>query len=217
MSFSLICKDEFIGFYKSKVMIFLWVGLPLLALILHLTLPSAQVGTSLTFFTAILVSSIAGLLASVMLAVNIINEKDTRVYDLFLIRPIRRWYLLISKFLAVFVCVSIACILAIAVGLFIDFAQTGTVVTNGLLDNFIMTLSVIAISSSFGIIIGVISPSIVVGVILVIFVGNYISSIPTIILAYKLENAVSLIVLLGVIATAIFLSLAMVVFNRKEF
>jgi len=32
----LLFKDELTGFYKSKVMIFLWIGLPLMAVLLHL-------------------------------------------------------------------------------------------------------------------------------------------------------------------------------------
>jgi len=69
MSFSLILKDEFKGFYKSKVMIFLWIGLPLLAVILHLFITDDSIPMST--ITAIVVSNIGGLLAAVMITVNI--------------------------------------------------------------------------------------------------------------------------------------------------
>ena len=123
-------------------------------------------------FTSILVSSIGGLLSAAMIAVNIINEKDARVYDLFLIRPIKRWYLLISKFLAVFICVSIASTIAISFGIFIDYIESPEILNlllENVIESYIMTLSVIAISTAFGIFIGVVAPSIVVGVIIVIF------------------------------------------------
>jgi len=220
MSFSLIFKDELKGFYISKVMIFLWIGLPVLAFLIHLTSSNAE-NMPLSFFTALIVSSIGGLLASVMLTVNIINEKDTSVYDLFLIRPIKRWYLLLSKFLAVYICVSIACILAISIGILVDYIESPIIldlIMQNIVDSFIMTLSIIGISSAVGILIGVISPSIVVGVILVIFIGNYVSSIPTIIpFMFDVENPVAIVLALGIIITIILMSLGIIIFNKKEF
>jgi len=219
MSFSLILKDEFKGFYKSKVMIFLWIGLPALAFLLHFFL--SDLYSSLSMLTALLVSNIGGLLAAVMLTVNIINEKDTRVYDLFLIRPLKRWHLMLSKFLAVFICVSIACLLAIILGIAVDFFQSSIpidIILQNLVDPLIMTFSVIAISSAVGILFGVISPSILVGVVLVIFVGNYISTIPSIIpLAFEFDNPATIVFAIGVIFTIVLMSLAIVVFKRKEF
>ncbi|PNX46742.1 MAG: hypothetical protein BV457_07110 [Thermoplasmata archaeon M9B1D] len=219
MSFSLILKDEFKGFYKSKVMIFLWIGLPILAFILHFFLSDAY-GT-LSTLTAVLVSNIGGLLAAVMLTVNIINEKDTRVYDLFLIRPLKRWHLVVSKFLAVFICVSIACLLAITLGIAVDFFQSSIpidIIAQNLVDPLIMTFSVIAISSATGILFGVISPSILVGVVLVIFVGNYISSIPSIVpFVFDIKDPVIYVLAIGVIFTIVLMSLGIILFERKEF
>ena len=219
MSFSLILKDEFKGFYKSKVMIFLWIGLPILAFILHFFL-SDTYGT-LSTLTAVLVSNIGGLLAAVMLTVNIINEKDTRVYDLFLIRPLKRWHLVVSKFLAVFICVSIACLLAITLGIAVDFFQSSIpidIIAQNLVDPLIMTFSVIAISSATGILFGVISPSILVGVVLVIFVGNYISSIPSIVpFVFDIKDPVIYVLAIGVIFTIVLMSLGIILFERKEF
>jgi ABC-type transport system involved in multi-copper enzyme maturation permease subunit len=220
MSFSLLFKDELIGFYKSKVMIFLWFGLSALAVLIHLSSPNDIDGMPLSVFTALLVSSISGLLSSVMLAVNIINEKDTRVYDLFLIRPIKRWYLLVSKFLAVYLCVSIACIIAISVGVLIDYSESQIFfesIMKNVADSFIMTLSIIGISSAFGILIGVVSSSIIVGVILVIFVGNYISVIPTLPLIFNISNPVVFVIIIGIILTTIFMTLAILFFNKKQF
>ncbi len=221
MSFSLIFKDELKGFYKSKVMIFLWVGLPVLALLVHISTSNSAEGMPISLITSLIVSSIGSLLASVMLTVNIINEKDTHVYDLFLIRPIKRWHLLVSKFLAVYICVSIACILAISLGVMIDYFESEIFldfIMESVTESFIMSLSVIAISSGVGILIGVISPSIVVGVVLVIFVGNYVSSIPSIIpFVFDIENPVAIVLALGVIVTIILMALGILSFNRKQF
>ena len=219
MSFSLIFKDELMGFYKSKTMIFLWIGLPVLAILIHVSSQSTDM--SLSILVSLVVSSIGGLLASVMLTVNIINEKDTRVYDLFLIRPLKRWHILVSKFLAVYICVSIACIIAISIGLLVDYSESQIafdIIVQNIFEPFIMTLSVIAISSSIGILIGVVAPSILVGVLLVIFGGNYVSSIPSIIpFIFNIENPFNIVLMLGIIITIVLMGLSILLFNKKEF
>lgn len=219
MSFSLIFKDELMGFYKSKAMIFLWIGLPLLAILVHVSSQSADM--SLSILVSLVVSSIGGLLASVMLTVNIINEKDTKVYDLFLIRPLKRWHILISKFLAVYICVSIASIIAILIGLLVDYTKSQIafdIIAQNIFEPFIMTLSIIAISSAVGVLIGVVAPSILVGVLLVIFGGNYVSSIPSIIpFVFNIENPFTIVLILGIIITTILMALSIILFNKKEF
>jgi ABC-2 type transport system permease protein len=219
MSFSLIFKDELMGFYKSKAMIFLWIGLPLLAIIVHVSSQSADM--SLSILVSLVVSSIGGLLASVMLTVNIINEKDTKVYDLFLIRPLKRWHILVSKFLAVYICVSIACIIAISIGLLVDYTESQIafdIIVQNIYEPFIMTLSIIAISSAVGVLIGVVAPSILVGVLLVIFGGNYVSSIPSIIpFVFNIKNPFTIVLILGIIITTVLMALSILLFNKKEF
>ena len=219
MSFSLIFKDELMGFYKSKAMIFLWIGLPLLAILIHVSSQSADM--SLSILVSLVVSSIGGLIASVMLTVNIINEKDTKVYDLFLIRPLKRWHIITSKFIAVYICVSIACIIAIFIGLLADYTESQIafdIIIQNIFEPFIMTLSIIAISSAVGILIGVVAPSILVGVLLVIFVGNYVSSIPSIIpFVFNIQNPFTIVLILGLTITTVLMVLSILLFNKKEF
>jgi ABC-2 type transport system permease protein len=219
MSFSLIFKDELMGFYKSKAMIFLWIGLPLLAILIHVSSQSADM--SLSILVSLVVSSIGGLIASIMLTVNIINEKDTKVYDLFLIRPIKRWHIITSKFIAVYICVSIACIIAISIGLLVDYSEAQiafNIIIQNIFEPFIMTLSIIAISSAIGILIGVVAPSILVGVLLVIFGGNYVSSIPSIIpFVFNIQNPFTIVLILGATITTVLMALSILLFNKKEF
>lgn len=219
MSFSLIFTDELKGFYKSKVMIFLWIGLPALAILIHLT-TQAYPGFPISLITAIIVSTLGGIISSIMLIVNIINEKDQRVYDLFLIRPIKRWHLLVSKFITVYIIVSIACFIAVSIGILIDVFESQVLldyIMSEIVDLVIITLSTIAISSAFGVLIGVISPSIVAGVIIGIFVGQYIIMIPSIPGLIGLENTSSMIVLIAIVLTTIMLALAIIIFDRKQF
>jgi ABC-2 type transport system permease protein len=219
MSFPLIFADELKGFYKSKVMIFLWIGLPILAILIHLT-TDAYGGAPISLITAIVVSTLGGMISSIMLIVNIINEKDQRVYDLFLIRPIKRWHLLVSKFIAIYIIVSIACFIAVTIGIMIDVFESQLLLDyfmSDISDLVVTTLSTIAISSAFGVLIGVISPSIVAGVIIGIFVGQYVILIPSIPGLVGFENTTFMIAIIGVIVTSIMLALAIILFNRKQF
>lgn len=127
MSFVLLVSDEIKGFYKSKVMIFLWIGLPFLTILIHFWSSLQGGGIPFTALSAIVTSSIGGTLASVMLAVSIINEKSQHVYDLFLVRPVRRWNIILSKFLAVYVCITVASLLSLLLGVLIDYANIGNI------------------------------------------------------------------------------------------
>src|SRR5664280_967560 len=158
MSLGLLFVDELRGFYKSKVMLFLWVGLPVIAILFRFV----QVSTtgqeiSFTVISTLIVSSLAGTLASVMLAVSIINEKNRHVYELFLIRPIKRRSILFSKYLSVYLCVAIASLISVLVGIVTDFIIGGTLSTavfNGLGQSLAISLSVIAVACAAGVLIG---------------------------------------------------------------
>jgi ABC-2 type transport system permease protein len=221
MKFALLYRDELLGFYKSKVMIFLWVGLPVIALLFRFfSYSSSGQDIPFTIVSSIVVSSIGGTLASVMLAVFLINETNRHVYDLFLIRPLKRRDIILAKFLSVYTCVAIASFIAVSVGIIIDFATTGTLSTTILSNagqSLATSLSMIAVSCAAGVLIGVASPSVLVGAILVIYGGNQISVIPLVPTFLNLPEAtVFTIVLAGVTATGL-LAGAIAWFNRKQF
>lgn len=178
MSLPILLRDEFTGFYRSKVMLALWVGLPVLSLVLYAVAPNTG-SIPVALFTSLLVGSIGGTLASAMLAVSIISERERHVYDLFLIRPVRRSSLLVAKFVAVYVCVLVAALLALAVGLVADTVYTGLahgISYSALEASTVLLVSLVAISCSAGLLIGVVSPSILVGVILVLYGGNQLGA-----------------------------------------
>ena len=219
MSFALLVNDELRGFYKSKVMLFLWFGLPFLTILFHFW-SSLQGGElPLTALSAIITSSIGGTLASVMLAVSIINEKTQHVYDLFLVRPVRRWNIILSKFLAVYTCIAVASGLSLLLGLIIDYVNVGGLSDTVLRDTLLSlatSLSMMAVSSSIGVLIGVASPSVLVGVILVIYGGNQISALPIIPTILNISNATLFTVTFGVVISSIMLVFATFLFNRKQ-
>lgn len=220
MSFFLLFKDELTGFYKSKVMIFLWIGLPLMAVLLHLWSPYTGEEMPFTLLSTLLVSSIGGTLAAVMLAVSIVHEKSQHVYDLFLVRPLKRWYIVASKFFAVYTCIAIASILTLIMGIVIDYFVMGgapAVILNEAIQSLSVSLSMMAVSSSAGVLIGVVAPSVLVGVIVMIYGGNQISALPLLPSMLNISNPVPFTLVLGAVTSCVLLLIAVLVFSKKQF
>jgi ABC-2 type transport system permease protein len=221
MSLALLFVDELRGFYKSKVMLFLWVGLPVVAILFRFV-QSLLTGQDISFtvISSLLVSSLAGTLASVMLAVSLINERNRHVYELFLIRPLKRRDILFAKYLSVYTCVAVASFISVLAGIVTDFLTGGTlsgVVFDSLGQSLAISFSMIAIACAAGVLIGVASPSVMVGAILVIYGGNQISIIPLIPTLLNIPAAVLLTVALAVVTAAALLAAAVVLFERKQF
>jgi len=221
MKMGLLFVDELRGFYKSKVMIFLWIGLPIIALLFRFVSGSSS-GQNIPFtlVSAIVVSSLAGTLASVMLAVFIINEKNRHVYELFLIRPLKRRDIILAKFFSVYTCVAIASFIAVLAGMITDYATTGTLSTSVLSNvgqSLATSLSMIAVACAAGVLIGVASPSVLVGAILVIYGGNQISVIPLVPTLLNVQDATVFTIVLAGATAAGLLAVAVALFERKQF
>jgi len=221
MKLPLLFVDELRGFYKSKVMLFLWIGLPIIAILFRFVQSSTS-GQDLPFtvIATLVVSSLAGTLASVMLGVSIINEKNKNVYELFLIRPLKRRDLLLAKFLSVYLCVTVASIISVLVGMSSDYLTTGilsaTIVDNTF-QSLTTSLSMLAVACSAGVIIGVASPSVMVGAILVIYGGNQISVLPMIPTILNISYAALFTIGLSLLTCVLLLVAAVVLFERKQF
>lgn len=217
MSLPLLLRGELVGFYRSKVMLALWVGLPVLSVALYLLSPDLG-GITVAAFTSILVGSLGGTLSSAMLAVSIISERDRHVYDLFLIRPVRRRDLLLAKFLAVSGCVLVAGLLAQGLGTVVDLVRPGgapPLDVTVLASSLIILVSMVVISASAGILIGVVSPSALVAVILVLYGGNQLASAAILpVLLEKTEIWFPLVPGAGI--TAALLVGAIVLFSRSR-
>jgi ABC-2 type transport system permease protein len=216
MSLPLLFVDELRGFYRSRVMLFLWVGMPVLALVVHLYAQDLK-EMPVSALTALLVSSLSGTLASAMLVVSILSERERHVFDLFVVRPVRRRDILLSKFLAVYVCVVTAAMIAVGVGAAIDYFDASVpmdVVLEGVADSLVVTFAMLAVTAAAGVLIGIAAPSMLVGVILVIYGGNQMSAVIGVVGIY-LGNAV-LTVALGIALAGILLAIATRVFDRKQ-
>ncbi len=220
MSLKLLFFDELRGYAKSKVMIVLWIGLPLLAFLIQFINPNELEGLPVSFLVSLVVSSIGGTLSSIMISTTIVSEKNRHVYELFLMRPVRRSSLILAKYLAVYLCLVIAVSISLVVGLIIDsFAGE---LTQNFLDNtfesLIIGISSMSITCSIGIFFGVLVSSVPVAAILSVYLGSQLSSIiilPTFFI--QSLNPIYIALPLGVIITVVVMSVNVVIFNRKQF
>jgi ABC-2 type transport system permease protein len=220
LSLLLLFIDELKGYAKSKVMIVLWFGLPLLSFLIQFINPADLEGLPISFLVAIVVSSIGGTLSVIMLSTTIVSEKNRHVYELFLIRPVKRSSLLLAKFLAVYLCLVIAVSVSLIVGLISD-AFTGDLIENYLnftIESLIIGISSMAITCSIGILFGVLISSVPVAAILSVYLGSQLSSLlilPTFFIPGL--DTETLALTLGITITTVIMSINIILFNRMQF
>jgi ABC-type Na+ efflux pump permease subunit len=217
---ALLYLDELKGFRKSRVMLALWVGLPLLAFALHAWSPTVEGNMPFSAFTALIVSSISGTLASAMLAVSIIHERSQHVYELFLIRPLRRRDILLAKFFSIYTGLAIAGILAIGAGLAVDYVTLDEVSSTLLfntLESLALSLAMTAIASAVGVLIGVVSSSVLLAVILVIYGGNQLVGLVMLPLILEFSGRSLLTILSGALIAGAMMFGAIMIFDRQQF
>jgi len=220
VSLRLLFIDELRGYAKSKIMIVLWIGLPLLSFLIQFIDPGELEGMPISFLVSLVVSSIGGTLSAIMLSTSIVSEKNRHVYELFLIRPVKRSSLLLAKFLAVYLCLVVAVAISLSVGLIID-GFTGKLSENFLSITFeylIMSLSSMAITCSIGILFGVTVSSVPVAAILSVYLGSQLSSL-IILPVFFLQglNPVVLSLALGIPISIIVIGIDISLFNRQQF
>ncbi|MDB4964294.1 MAG: family transporter protein [Myxococcales bacterium] len=219
-------RDELVGFARSKVMIVLWVVLPILAIAAYLLLPQEITrsrglgGLSATAFVGFLMSSVAGTVAALMVAVDIVSERNRKVYELFVIRPIRRETIIWAKFLGVFACVTVACVVSLGLGIAVDAVRGRAPGGDELYDivkSLVSLIGVIAMASAVGVVFGVMSRTILVAVILVLYVGQNLTIVPMLpVYLGWLPNQFWLIMLITAVLTGLLVYGASVMFRRSE-
>ncbi|MFW9939062.1 MAG: ABC transporter permease [Candidatus Thorarchaeota archaeon] len=219
MSLRILFLDELKGFYKSKVMIILWIGIPLLSLLLHF-IPNTE-DFPITSLVAILIASIGGTLAAAMLSTSIASEKSRHVYDLFLIRPVRRSSILLAKFFAVYLCLIIATGISLMLGFIVDRITIGILPKDILVQTFeslFISLAGMAISCSIGMLFGILVSSVPVAAILSVYLGNQLTALsilPTVFLDFI--NPILFALIIGISVSTCILTISILTFNRREF
>ena len=223
----LLLRDELIGFAKSKVMLVLWLVLPAISLLGYLILPAEAFergagvpGLSVTGFMAFIVSNIAGTIAGIMVAVDIVSEKNRKVYELYVIRPIRPEAIIWAKFIAVFTCVTLGCVSAILIGIAADYIRgqplSGSMLYDILKSNVSM-LFVIALSTAGGTFMGVVSKTIVVAVLLVFYGSQNLAIIPMIPFYFGIPDMFWHVMIVSAVVTLIVQLGACALFRRAQY
>ena len=219
MSLGLLIKDEFKGFYKSKVMLTLWIGMPLISLIIHYLQLDTE-GIPISVFVGIMVSSLSGTLAAVMLSTTIVAEKERHVYDLFLIRPVKRWNLMFAKLIGVYLCILIATVLSVLVGIVLDLINTDIPIEtllDGVWDSLAFSLSAMAISCSISILIGILVNSTMLAAILAIYIGNQLSLVAILPgIFFENINTIAYALIVGLVLTILVNTATALVLQRKS-
>jgi len=226
MSLLLLYKDELQGYYKSKIMIILWIGMPLITILMRLLqFLDTSPGTAelpFTLITILVVSQIGGTLSSVMLSTSIVNEKNKNVYDLFLIRPVKRYELILAKYFAVISCLIIAIIISLIMGIIIDFFMndlpSATEIWRVNIENLIVSLASMSISCCLGILFGIAINSVVAAAILSLYVGNQLSSVILIVVIFINETyKIFISSTIGIVLTIIIMAINLLQFSKKQF
>jgi ABC-type transport system involved in multi-copper enzyme maturation permease subunit len=226
----LLFVDELSGFAKSAVMIGMWVGMPLLGILLYFVLPTQMPmggagmdgqGFSLpaSTFLALMLSSTGGLLAATLVSIDIVNEKNKKVYDLFLIRPINRGSFMWAKFFAVTFCVTVALAISMFAGILVDVirgVEISPLMQESILEKFIAGAGVVMISTAAGILIGMLSSTVLMAVMLVWFIGQYVMLIPMLAGAISNDWVQTITLGLTLILSGLFVYVSSMIFKRME-
>lgn len=213
MSLALLLKDEMYGFVRSKIMALLLVGMPAVALLMYFLSPDLG-GMKLGAFTALTISSMAGLLASTTLSVSIINERTQGVFDLYLVRPVRRSHLVLAKYLAVILCVIAAAVIALLVANTYDYALHGTFDLSTLGEPMLIIITMTSLSCAVAVLVGTLVRNVLLGVILTLYGGNQLSAVVVLTsLTSVLTTEVS--TLIGLAIAAVVMGVATYLFVRK--
>jgi len=212
--------DELKGYYRSKTIIALWVGLPVLSFILKLITPDTE-GFPMTLIVALVITSMGGMLSAVLLATSISSEVKERVYDLYLIRPVKRVEIILSKFFAVFLCVTVAITISVTVGLLWDGFSgdfSSDLLISSIREVFIQSIFMIAVSCAVGIYIGLNVDSVLVAAIMSIYIGGQMSALP--VLFAFITTGVDPVILtaaISLVAVIVILAASTYMFERKQF
>jgi len=223
----LLVRDELIGFAKSKAMLVLWLVLPVLSLLGYFLLPAEAFDRgagvpplSATTFMAFVISSISGTVAALLISVDIVSEKNRKVYELYVIRPIRPEAIIWAKFLSVFACVTVGCVCALLIGITADYFR-GQPLTGGLIyDAFkanVAMVFVIALATAAGAFIGVISKQIVVAVLLCLYGAQNLAIIPMIPVYFGFPEKFWHVMVIATVITLLIQLGAGVMFRRAQY
>jgi ABC-2 type transport system permease protein len=223
----LLFKDELWYFCKSRVMMYLWVGIPLVQMTLYLLPLSTD--ESPVFIRVLMTMSVFGLIAGAMLCASVINELGRDVYVLLLVRPLRRLHILVAKHLVVLVSVGLAFIISILLCTTVDCILSDFQLSRVILMESLISLCfcffLLSFTASLGVLLGVLVRSLNVGMLLFFFLSTNLNLA---IMAYSTWIPkwftvppppwlhALILVGSGLAVTIVIMSIAIAVLNRRQ-
>jgi ABC-type transport system involved in multi-copper enzyme maturation permease subunit len=172
-------------------------------------------------FMSLVESSVAGTVAALMVAVDIVSEKNRKVYELYVIRPIKRHAIIVAKFVAVFACVAVACLVSLLLGIGVDWIRGEPLSGPMIYDAFkalVSLTAVIGLSAGVGVFFGVTSKTILVAVILILYVGQNLAVVPMLPMYLGiLPQQFWIFMLISAALVAVLLWASAALFKRSEF
>lgn len=214
----ILFRDELIGFARSRVMIVMWIVLPLLAILAYLVFPRIP-GMGATTFVSLLVSNFAGLIGAVMIGVDIVTERNRKVYELFAIRPIPREAIIWAKVGAVFACLLLTCAITVGIGVALDALRGQPPARRELisaLEALATSAGVVAVSTAFGALFGVLFRTVLIVVLLVIYVGQNAAVLPLLPIWLGLPDLLWALLAASFALSAAVIAIAAYLFRRAE-
>lgn len=218
MSFRILLQDEFRGYFKSKFAPILMIGMPLLTFIIYWLQPDTE-GIPLSFFIGLLISSISGTLSAVMIATSLVQDRQKQTFDLFLIRPVKRWQLIVVRPLAVFISMITVAGFCFILGYLVDLVNNSVLIQNAwqeITEGYIISIAAMAIACSLGTFIGLITENIMISAVLSIYLGGQFTSL-AVLPAIFFENIPKIPYALGVSIplTVIIMLICIKLFQKK--
>jgi len=135
-------------------------------------------------FMSFIETSIAGAIASVLVAVEIVSDRSRNVYQLYVIRPIRPESLLWAKFFAVSALVIIAVTISMSIGFIFDVTEGRPIDGDELVQSgkvILATAQGVGLACAGGVLFAVLAKeSILIAVVLVLQIGQNFTFIPQI-------------------------------------
>jgi ABC-2 type transport system permease protein len=107
--------------------------------------------------------------------------------------------------------------IAVGVGALIDYFNAAVpmdIVLDGVAKSLVMSFAMLAVTAAAGVLIGIAAPSMLVGVILVIYGGNQMSGVVGL-AGYYLGND-ALTIGIGLVLAVVLLAISVRVFDRKQ-
>ncbi|MBN1801056.1 MAG: ABC-2 transporter permease [Candidatus Lokiarchaeota archaeon] len=131
---------------------------------------------SSTFITITVLTTLPGALASIMLSTTIVNERTKGVYDLFLIRTVKKYELVLAKYFSVIICLVITILTILIVGMAFDTILGTTLdplqVLYDNIESLVISAASLSISCSIGILFGMLLESVAAAAILSYYIGG---------------------------------------------